>query len=586
LNQIQTTLVNRAVLYHVALEDFSLVWMITQDRIRLEKIDVSYDELQRDNRRISAGSDSSDGLPAIEKLLVPFANQRRAIREWIIIPDNDFLLVPWSYVGKKVLPRISSPVTVTVSSSLTGYFYSFNNRKISGDQIYLSDAAFTPFFSDRDFTVLSPVISKQNNSFPDQIQNLELSDLILLGVETEWRPNEPSHSRMGYIIKTSAPSVFKPLDLYRLSLNATLVHLNFDQAVNNPDNMDAFLAWERAFINAGIPSLLITLWPGDERSDSLFIAIFYEKLEFLSPAIALAETQDHFARQGEPPSFWARFQIYGFGGMSEQEVELYASRGFETKIRRGHSAFDLGEWTDAIRLYGEAYKMASRQKDEISMEHLRQRILESAVNGAVWDTAIETQQQMTTRAEAENDIQGIASGYRNLAYFYTENRQFQEGIEYKQKYTTLTERYGLYEEEANAIRETGLIYERGGNYDKAIEAFQLAGEKYAALKNVKGEALCLQDIGRIHFFYLDDYTLALDYQRKSLPLFESLGNSPEYIVLLQNLALAHERIANYKEALDYLERALRLAGEISDEVLSVRTKQYLANVQDRGSGNI
>ena len=93
------------------------------------------------------------------------------------------------------------------------------------------------------------------------------------------------------------------------------------------------------------------------------------------------------------------------------------------------------------------------------------------------------QKLMLEEARTRNDLDGVATGYSNLAYFYSQNRQYEEGADYKMKFTELAERYGLAEQEASSLRETGLIYERGGNYLVAIELFEAAAEKFQVLDN-------------------------------------------------------------------------------------------------------
>ena len=262
--------------------------------------------------------------------------------------------------------------------------------------------------------------------------------------------------------------------------------------------------------------MLVNLWEATAESDKEFLSLFYKKLKNLPAADALLETQLFFKSQGKPESFWSSFQLYGFGGMTQEEEERYAIEGFEIQVRRGHSAFELGEWSDAIRFYESAYHMAERHNDEQSIKLLQQRILESAVNGALWGKAIEIQIMQISKAEKQNDIAAVANGYSNLAYFYTQDQQFEKGVEAKAKYSRLAEQYGLKEEEAKSLRETGLIYERGGKYNNAIEFFTLAKQKFLEIDNQAGVAQCLRDLGRINFVYFDNFYDALPDERTIL----------------------------------------------------------------------
>jgi tetratricopeptide (TPR) repeat protein len=75
-------------------------------------------------------------------------------------------------------------------------------------------------------------------------------------------------------------------------------------------------SWGAAFLAAGTPSVVATLWPVDDAASREFIMRFYEEGGAVDPARALSRTQRVFFEAGKPPSFWAPFVHMGIASRS------------------------------------------------------------------------------------------------------------------------------------------------------------------------------------------------------------------------------------------------------------------------------
>ncbi len=572
------------VAYYVLLQDSVLVWRIDRAKVTFIPVQISRAKVQEGlaslRQALLQGLSPDHALADLQPLLAPFKDPESSPGNIVIIPDAELLPLPWSMLLNAGGWWTGPSPSVVVSSSLTSYYQAFRSRKLQGEKVYFADSVLpAEKVQHQGFQISLPIFNDNaENSLSAQEAALRLADVIHLNAQSDSNPIDPVRSRLGFRVPQAAPAIIAGRDLYRLTLGANLVAIKTENPWLAPDEGMVLLSWERAFLYSGVPSLLLALWDGGNPDGQDFYTLFYGKLRQMPVGAALAATQSEFRRQGQPASKWGRFQLYGFAGMTEEEEQRYANEGFEGQVRLGHSAYDLGEWSDAIQYYEQAYQMAQLQDDQASQSHLLQRILESAVNGGLWSKAIECQQTMIKKAEAVNDLSAVAGGYNNLSFFYTQNHQFDEGVAYKAKYAELAKRYGLQEEEAKSIRETGLIYERGGNYQQAVEVFLQARDSFQAINSTTGVAQCNRDIGRIYFVYLDNYPLALEYQKLSLPLFQTLGDSPDLVDVLQNLGLTHEKMANYKQALEYQEQAFAIAQRLKDERLLGLSHQYLANV--------
>ena len=572
---------DEAMLYMTLLDDQTVTWLISSRDVQCEQVQIGRDELVRLSdslcTQLRNGQDTKASIAALLPLLKPVMDNEK-INNLVIVPPVDLMLAPWNILLYNNGTRLGM-VSFTFSTSMTDYYYAFDKRKIKGQKAYYAsfNAVNNPLGTNG-YNVRKPEASTRDNSFEAQKALLGQMDVICLDVQGDWNKIDPARSRMGFRIQQSSPAVFSTVDLYSVNLNASLVQIDFDEPLSCQGYSQPFMAWVRAFGYAGTPSLLVSLWPVDAKGLDDFMMLFYRYLLENPAAEALRMTRRDLVQQRVPPEVWAAFQLYGFGGMTRREEQRYVQQGFETQVRRGHSAFNLSEWQDAIQIYERALRMAERRGDTNSMDLLQQRILESAVNGGIWSKAIEIQLIQIEKARSENNIAGVANGYSNLAYFYTQNGNFDEGVEAKSKFTQLAEQYGLTEQEAASLRETGLIYERGGKYENALDLFTQARDKYADLGQEVGQAQCLRDIGRIYFFYQDNYYDALGVQKQALDLFEKQGVSADLVDAVQNLGNTHEKMGNYKQALDYQQQALQYSGQLQDQRLIGLSRQYLANV--------
>ena len=558
-----------AVLTYIADRDTILAWLITSDDLR------SLGLPGRDSTLIRQGGElvSPKGTGAALKALLSVLP--RELTDVVIVPDWSGLMWPWSFALMSVWAP-DQPPAVTVCPSLVDYRFAFDNRKIHGRNIYSAGSPQLAAQLRRDGYRLIPALAgRGENSFPAQSRALSTADLIHMRVESEWNLVDPANCRFGFPIRLSPPAIFSTTDLYPLSLRAGLFHIELDRDLRDLDAAEAWAAWHKALIYSGIPSVLVNLWPA---ADSTLLRSFYQLLPDAAAASSLSEAQWRLFNSDRPASDWAGYQLYGFGGMSGAEERQYSLQSFESRVRYGNSAYEAGEWIEAVQSYEQALQMAQRAGDVESQARLKTLIWESAVNGALWGKAIEIQQEMVDEAESRNDINGLVSGYSNLAYFYTRNGDIEGALDYKTRFTRLAERYGLAEQEAIALRETGLIYERGRNPDQAISLFRQAAEKFRRLDMAAGEARCLRDIGRINFFYLDDYPGALAVQLQALVLFRTLEPGPDLVDLLQNIGLTCEKMADYHRALEYQREAMEIAASLGDEAANARGEQYLANL--------
>lgn len=113
--------------------------------------------------------------------------------------------------------------------------------------------------------------------------------------------------------------VLSVADIRNLRLNAYLVTLSACEtalsggAVRDVPRGDEWVGFNQAFLAAGTPTVMASLWPIDDVVSNPFMVGFYEALDAQGKAYALAKTQRAFINHPthNHPFYWAAFTVVG-----------------------------------------------------------------------------------------------------------------------------------------------------------------------------------------------------------------------------------------------------------------------------------
>jgi CHAT domain-containing protein len=154
----------------------------------------------------------------------------------------------------------------------------------------------------------------------------EAGDYDLLHIATHFTVNarDPLRSALDFAPSTRDDGQLEVREVMDLGVDANLVVLNgcFTAAGGGPvdrlPESDDWVGLTRAFIYAGAPSVVATLWPVNDRSASRFMDRFYELLPEMGKSEALARAQRDMIAGSVPgagecadPYHWAPFVLIG-----------------------------------------------------------------------------------------------------------------------------------------------------------------------------------------------------------------------------------------------------------------------------------
>jgi CHAT domain-containing protein len=101
-------------------------------------------------------------------------------------------------------------------------------------------------------------------------------------------------------------------ELFRLDLRARLVVLSAcETGLGQLSRGDELVGLQRAFLYAGTPAVVTTLWKVDDRASFVLMRRFYDALASNGPAEALRRAQRATLAEQPHPFFWAAFGLAG-----------------------------------------------------------------------------------------------------------------------------------------------------------------------------------------------------------------------------------------------------------------------------------
>jgi len=101
-------------------------------------------------------------------------------------------------------------------------------------------------------------------------------------------------------------------ELFRMDLHARLVVLSAcETGLGQLSRGDELVGMQRAFLYAGTPAVVTTLWKVDDRASFLLMRRFYDALASNGPGEALRQAQRASLAEEPHPFFWAAFGLAG-----------------------------------------------------------------------------------------------------------------------------------------------------------------------------------------------------------------------------------------------------------------------------------
>jgi CHAT domain-containing protein len=135
------------------------------------------------------------------------------------------------------------------------------------------------------------------------------------------------------------------------------------------------------------------------------------------------------------------------------------------------------------------------------------------------------------------------------------------------------------DDEADTLRNIGLIYDGLGENQKALDYYNQALPLARIVGNRVIEAETLSGIGAV-YAGLGEQQKALDYYNQALPLRRAVGDRHGEAVTLTDIGTVYSNLGEQNKALDYYEQSLPVYREVRDRIGEARTLNNIGFVND------
>lgn len=147
------------------------------------------------------------------------------------------------------------------------------------------------------------------------------AELLHLAAHASVNDQNPWQSEI-WLAQAESGAPLRASQIARLELPTRLVVLSgCESAGGRILSGEGVLGLSSAFLSAGVPAVLATLWPVDDYATSLFMEQFYESLAAGRPATGAVEDARRYLKSRpatDHPFFWAGFVLIGDGRIEVQ----------------------------------------------------------------------------------------------------------------------------------------------------------------------------------------------------------------------------------------------------------------------------
>lgn len=136
--------------------------------------------------------------------------------------------------------------------------------------------------------------------------------LVHLATHGELREDDPLSSAVLLVPGAGEDGRLEVREVFGLDLHARLVVLSAcETGLGKLSRGDELVGLQRAFLYAGTPAVVTTLWKVDDRASYQLVRAFYDRLESVGPVAALRQAQLETERAFPHPFAWAALGLTG-----------------------------------------------------------------------------------------------------------------------------------------------------------------------------------------------------------------------------------------------------------------------------------
>lgn len=230
----------------------------------------------------------------------------------LLQPDNRYLLEDHtiSYLSSAGLMRF----TLDKQKKMQGKVLAFGNPDL-GNLIYNLRYAEREAREIGNLYPQSDVYLRKDATRTRVRKGLEGYGVIHFASHGEFSRNNPLESSIMLAIENGEGGRLTTEEIFTLNVDASLVVLSAcETAVGKVNTGDEIIGLTRAFIYAGAPSVITSLWRVNDKATYLLMSSFYKNLKTMGKAEALRSAQRSVMKDFQHPFYWGAFILNGDPG--------------------------------------------------------------------------------------------------------------------------------------------------------------------------------------------------------------------------------------------------------------------------------
>jgi CHAT domain-containing protein/tetratricopeptide (TPR) repeat protein len=310
-----------------------LLWVVERDRLRFVNIPIDRSDLVakvaalRDTVYQTNEKERLNSLSQeLYRLLIQQALPHIRGKELLIIPHDVLHYLPYQTLisGQGNYLIQDYPIYYLSSASLMQFTKEKRRASREGERALvmanpsLGDAAYNLRFAEREAKEVarvypqSAVYLRADATKRNAVSLSPNYDILHFAVHGELKEDDPLSSALLLAGEGGNDGRLTVREIFPLNLKADAVVLSAcETALGKISNGDEIIGLTRAFIYAGTPSVIATLWEVNDRASYELMGEFYSHLRTMKKSEALRQAQLKTMTEFPQPFYWAAYELMG-----------------------------------------------------------------------------------------------------------------------------------------------------------------------------------------------------------------------------------------------------------------------------------
>ena len=246
-------------------------------------------------------------------------------RHLVIVPSDDLFNIPFSLLMDGQQRPLCERFAVSYVPSATVLKFCLEKHRKLGARVLilanpsLSDPAYALKFAEQEAEEIRKVFPEAKCFLGSAATEsalragMEEADIIHLACHAMLDPINPMSSFLALTRDDRYDGRLNAAEVMSLRVNAQLVTLSAcdtGRGEVSPARQE-IIGMSRAWMFAGAPTVVVSLWKLDDRATSELMAEFYKNLKTMPRSEALQQAQLATMKKYENPYYWGAFVLYG-----------------------------------------------------------------------------------------------------------------------------------------------------------------------------------------------------------------------------------------------------------------------------------